>query len=250
MPTSWQSGCGRAHLFLDDSLSLLALREIPPFDAIVGDPPYSSGGMTAAARAAPPSSKYVQHGQATIWPEFVGDNRDQRSWTCWSTLWLSLAARQLPIGGKVLLFTDWRQLPATTDVIQAAGLIWRGIISWDKGNSARAPHTGYFRHQCEYVVWGSRDVAPKQDGPWPGCYSIPINRREKFHMTGKPTLLMEKLVASVPIGGVVFDPFMGSGSTGVAAIRRRRRFVGCEMVPGNFEIAKQRIEEALALEPV
>lgn len=49
------------------------------------------------------------------------------------------------------------QLPSTTDAVQIGELIWRGIIAWDKGRCARAPHKGYFRHQCEYVVWATKE---------------------------------------------------------------------------------------------
>jgi hypothetical protein len=69
-----------------------------------------------------------------------------------------------------MCFTDWRQLPMLTDVLQAGGFVWRGVMPWDKTESSRAPHTGYFRHQCEYVVWGPRWRAwPKG---MPNCSSL------------------------------------------------------------------------------
>lgn len=64
-------------------------------------------------------------------------------------------------------------------------------------------------------------------------------------MTGKPTPLLEELVEAAPPGGLVMDPFMGSGTTGVAAVRKGRRFVGIELDPHYFEIAKERINKAL-----
>lgn len=87
-------------------------------------------------------------------------------------MWLQEARRILRPGARVMVFTDWRQLPLTTDALQCAGFLWRGVIAWDKGGAARAPHTGYFRHQCEYIVWGSLgplDRAAGQGGPFPGC---------------------------------------------------------------------------------
>lgn len=80
---------------------------------------------------------------------FSGDNRDQRSWCFWMTQWLALCQVRVKPGGYVMIFTDGRQLPMLTDAFQAGGFIWRGVIPWDKTESARAPHTGYFRHQCE-----------------------------------------------------------------------------------------------------
>ena len=58
-----------------------------------------------------------------------------------------------------------------TDVLQAAGFVWRGVVPLNKGRGARAPHKGYFRHQCEYVVWGTNGRCRKAEhaGPFEGC---------------------------------------------------------------------------------
>ena len=71
--------------------------------------------------------------------------------------------------------------------------------------------------------------------------------RRNFHATVKPTALMRYLCRLVtPPGGVVLDPFAGSGSTGVAAIKEGFRFVGIEKDPEYFEIAKARLLHAIA----
>jgi site-specific DNA-methyltransferase (adenine-specific) len=67
-----------------------------------------------------------------------------------------------------------------------------------------------------------------------------------FHPTVKPTSLMEYLVALVcPVGGVVLDPFTGSGSTGKAAIRKGMKFVGIEMTDEYLPIIKGRLEHEI-----
>lgn len=69
------------------------------------------------------------------------------------------------------------------------------------------------------------------------------------HPTRKPTMLMRELVRLVtPPGGQVLDPFMGSGSTGVAAMLEGFKFIGIEMDPAYVEIARARIEHAIAIE--
>jgi site-specific DNA-methyltransferase (adenine-specific) len=73
--------------------------------------------------------------------------------------------------------------------------------------------------------------------------------RHNHHPTVKPTDLMRHLVRLVtPPGGLVLDPFMGSGSTGKAAILEGARFVGCDLDPTYLEIAEARIAYALRLE--
>ena len=134
------------------------------------------------------------------------------------------------------------------DMVQAGGFIWRGIVPWDKGRGARAPHTGYFRHQCEYIVWGTKGGCDHADGrgPFDGCLHYPVLQSDKFHMTGKPTELLRYLVQAMPPGATVLDPFMGSGTTGVACGLTGRNFVGVEIDDTYFEISRKRIAEAHA----
>jgi site-specific DNA-methyltransferase (adenine-specific)/modification methylase len=68
----------------------------------------------------------------------------------------------------------------------------------------------------------------------------------KVHPTQKPVSLMRWCIqqAKVPDGGTILDPYMGSGSTGVAAVQMRHPFIGIEMEPKYFDIACRRIEEA------
>ena len=63
------------------------------------------------------------------------------------------------------------------------------------------------------------------------------------HPTTKPTPLMMRLIAKMPTG-LICDPFMGSGTTGVAAVQMGRKFIGIERDEGYFDIACKRIEQA------
>ncbi len=77
-------------LLQGDALTILPTLEANSFDALITDPPYASGGLTAAARARPPSTKYCRDGGHA---DFVGDERDQRGHLAWMQLWLSECAR-------------------------------------------------------------------------------------------------------------------------------------------------------------
>jgi site-specific DNA-methyltransferase (adenine-specific) len=105
---------GQATLYHGDCLDILpALAN--PIDALITDPPYSSGGMVRGDRTnQSTAAKYVQSGTALDAEhnaEFLGDNRDARSWGYWMTLWLTAAQPRLKPGAYVMCFTDWRQLP-------------------------------------------------------------------------------------------------------------------------------------------
>ena len=232
-------------LYAGDALAFL--RELPTgsVNAVITDPPYSSGGMVRSDRAgSSTSAKYVSTGSSSkALTDFSGDNRDQRAYGYWSALWMGEALRVTNPGGVILAFTDWRQLPATTDAVQAGGWVWRGIVPWYKPVSR--PYSGRFTNHCEYVVWGSNGRMPTDHSApvLPGFYQASAPR-DREHQTQKPLDVMRELVKIVPVGGTVLDPFMGSGTTGVAATVEGRKFIGCEMVPHFAEVSERRIRDA------
>lgn len=229
-------------LLKGDALSVLPTLEAGSFDALITDPPYSSGGLTAGARQKPPSKKYPQGGTPVLHADFAGDERDQRSHLRWMTMWLAECSRLLKDGAPVCLFTDWRQLPLTTDALQCAGFTWRGITVWDKTEGVR-PQLGRFRNQAEYVVWGSKGNMPLQRRApvLPGVIREPVRKSDKLHMTGKPTPLMRQLVRICEEGGRILDPFAGSGTTLVAAQLEGYRWVGVEMTDHYAAVAAERL---------
>jgi site-specific DNA-methyltransferase (adenine-specific) len=211
-------------------------------DALVTDPPYSSGGLHKGARSAKPVSKYLNSNCQHLYADFEGDNRDGRSFSYWMTLWLTESYRVLKPGAVAAVFSDWRQLPSTTDAFQAAGFTWRGIVVWDKTQGSR-PQLGRFRAQAEYVIWGSKGEMPKCDTlkVHPGVFQHFPKAKDKQHIAGKPVALMRDLIGIVPEGSIVLDPFAGSGSTGVAALETGRKFIGVEMSEHYFEIMRSRL---------
>lgn len=230
-----------------DALRWLTEYEGPPFDALITDPPYSSGGQFRGDRMGSTDSKYTQTESQGVRPDFDGDTRDQRSFLTWMAVWLMAARRCLVVGAPVVLFSDWRQLPTMTDALQAGGMVWRGIAVWDKTPACR-PAMDSFAAQAEYIVWGSNGPMPRdaRAGCLPGVFTHRVAQNDKHHQTGKPTPLMRDIVRICPKGGAALDPFAGSGTTGVAALLEGRRFVGLEITDAYHEIAQRRLREAAA----
>ncbi|RPE74611.1 DNA-methyltransferase [Vulcaniibacterium tengchongense] len=226
-------------LLQGDALKLLPTLEAGSFDALITDPPYASGGVHAGARQRSPAQKYLD---SNLHADFVGDERDQRSHLQWMVLWLSECVRLLKDGAPVCLFTDWRQLPLTTDALQAAGFTWRGIVVWDKTEGVR-PQLGRFRNQAEYVVWGSKGAMPltRRAPVLPGVIRAKVLKSDKLHLTGKPTELMRQVVRICEEGGRILDPFAGSGTTLVAAQLEGYRWVGCELTQHYADVTRQRL---------
>ena len=183
----------------------------------------------------------MQSGTAQLHADFVGDERDQRSHLAWRRLWLAECSRVLKEGAPVLLFTDWRQLPLTTDALQCAGFTWRGVAVWDKTVGVQ-PQLGRFRNQAEYVVSGSKGNMPlgRRAPVLPGVIRESVRKANKHHMTGKPTDLMRQLVRICETGGRILDPFAGSGITLLAADLEGYNWTGIEMTAHYHATAKRR----------
>lgn len=213
---------------------------------LLTDPPYSSGGMFRGDRSQATSEKY-QTSDAAKKPEFYGDTRDERSLVLWNTLWLTECWRILADGCSALVFSDWRQLANTMDAVQAGGFTLRGIVPWRKASARPQPNS--FRSECEYVVWASKgavDRRPLTSAKYlPGLYeyAAPVGD-ERIHSTQKPVGLMRDLMAIAPDGCIVLDPFMGSGTTAVAAVQTGRHFMGFELSDEYCDAANRRVREA------
>jgi site-specific DNA-methyltransferase (adenine-specific) len=224
---------------------LEGLRTLPTasIDALITDPPYSSGGAFRGDRMLDTNAKYVNSENAGQRPDFAGDNRDQRSFMYWCALWLAECLRIAKPGAICAVFTDWRQLPSVTDAIQAGGWVWRGVVPWDKTEATR-PQMGRPRAQCEYVVFGSAGALDKREsvGVLPGLIRAIVNPDEKLHIAGKPIAVMSELARWCVPGGVILDPFSGSASTGVGALRQGRRFIGIEVDPYWAKLSVDRME--------
>lgn len=234
------------NLHTGDALSVLPTLPTGSADALITDPPYNSGGRTPSERRrASARDKYVSSDAQHDLADFAGENRDQRGYLAWLALLLAEGLRLTRPGGSALVFTDWAQLPTTSDALQAAGWTWRGIIPWHKPLSR--PQKDGFKRECEYVLWASHGE-PYRHAPTiylPGYLraSQPRGAKRK-HITQKPAEIMRELVKIAPAGGTVLDPCAGSGSTGEAALLEGRRFVGIEISEHYADIARDRLAHA------
>ncbi|MFE5162971.1 DNA-methyltransferase [Streptomyces sp. NPDC056697] len=230
-----------------DALSVLAGLPDGCVDSVITDPPYNSGGRTAKERTSRSAKqKYTSADAKNDLADFTGENMDQRSYGFWLTQIMTEAHRLTKTGGTALLFTDWRQLPVTTDAIQAAGWLWRGVLAWHKPQAR--PQKGRFTQNCEFIVWASKGPIDGSRNPvyLPGLYSASQpSGAKRQHITQKPVEVMRELVKISPDGGTVLDFCAGSGSTGLAALLEGRDFIGVEKTQHYASIAADRLTEAI-----
>lgn len=118
-------------------------------------------------------------------------------------------------------------------------------IVWFKGGGGMGDLKGNFSYNYESIMFatnGKHQIRGKRDG---SVWQIGKCKQE-FHETQKPVELIQKIIEhSSDEGMVVFDPFMGSGTTGVACVNTNRSFIGIEMDDKYFTIAEKRINDAI-----
>jgi DNA modification methylase len=150
-----------------------------------------------------------------------------------------------------VLWCDWESFQEHADALADAGFQVKNCIVWAKPNHTAGDldgNLGYRHEQAVFAVkgrWqrhGLRDVNLWNE---PHLFS----RGFRYHPTEKPVGLIRRAVRlAAPPGSLVFDPFAGSGTTGVAAIAEGRGFCGIERVESYIPIIKKRIAETVRQE--
>lgn len=155
--------------------------------------------------------------------------------------WIPEIFRVLKPGGHCYIMINARNLATLQTVAEQAGFKFQQLLVWDKGNVT--PNRWYM-NACEFILMlrKGKAVAIRDKGT-PNILRI-SNVKNKQHPTEKPVELMRILIEnSTEPGDVVLDPFMGAGSTPIAAITTNRQYIGFELDEVFFNVAKQRIEE-------
>ena len=233
---TWQTDDGSVQLYLGDCLDILPQLEPGSIDAVVTDPPYGSADTHAGHLSGVTLRDGTPARQAL---GFAGI--DERECVRLALQWCEIAARW------VIFTCEWKFVKALDD----AGILIRFGI-WRKPDGAPQftgdrPGTGW-----EAVAICHRKGRKRWNGGGKHAYwHYPKGRNDSGHPTSKPLGLFSDFVCEfTDVGENVIDPFMGSGTTGVACVRTGRRFVGIEIDPGYFDIAVKRIKAELARFPL
>lgn len=210
-----------------DCLEILPTLEARSVDAVVTDPPYFLPAAHYNTRSATARSL----GDLSILNHYFRDV-------------FAAVRRVLKPNGFMYCFCDGQSYPVFYVTVYPHFKRVRPLI-WDKMTSIN----GYsWRHQHELILFGESDdspAVPTGDGDVLRCRAVPIKERE--HLAQKPVELLARLIAkTTPPGGIVLDPFMGSGATGEAAIKVGCSFVGIDVNEDYHAIAQRRIEDAAA----
>lgn len=236
-------------------------------DMIFANPPYnlSNGGITCHAGR----MVSVNKGE---WDKSNGIEQDQE----FAINWLTACRRVLKDDGTIWVSGTMHKIYSIGFALQQLGYKLLNEICWFKPNAAPNLSCRYFTHSHETILWAAKsekskhkfdyqlmkqiaggkqmrslwmdiDVEDEPQDIW--SITTPAKAEKKFgkHPTQKPLALIERIIlASTNPEDIILDPFTGSSTAGVAAIRHHRRFIGIDTNIEYLELSVKRLEEELA----
>ncbi|MBN8227089.1 site-specific DNA-methyltransferase [Corallococcus macrosporus] len=266
---------GEAYTLLQgDSLELMAQLPEQSFDLIFADPPYflSNGGTTCK------NGKRVSVAKGQ-WDVSRGVEEDH----AFTTKWLAACQRLLRPTGTLWVSGTQHVIFNAGFAMQKLGYKLLNTVTWYKPNASPNLACRYFTHSTELLIWASpssggklkhvfnyqRMKAENGGKQMRDVWNLPRNGEEELtadgsgrmwtqtaprgeekafgsHPTQKPVALLERILeASCPENSLILDPFNGSGTTGVAALKHGHRYVGIDMNPEYLTLSKKRLDAAL-----
>jgi len=240
---------GDCLLFLDDLAA-----EFPEgnVDMIFADPPYflSNGGSTCRSG----KRVTVDKGQ---WDKSRGTDLNHQ----FNLEWLKRCQQVLKPNGSIWVTGTQHVIFSVGYAMQQLGFKLLNTISWEKPNPPPNLSCRYFTHSTETVVWAAKTSTSKHvfhyklmrqmnggkqmKAVWKIAAPRASEKTFGKHPTQKPVALVERcILASTSRGDVVLDPFAGSGTTAVAALKLGRKFLGVDLDLASVELASKRVAHA------
>jgi site-specific DNA-methyltransferase (adenine-specific) len=240
-------------VFCEDALTGLARIPDGSIDLILTDPPYNLG---------------KDYGNAS-------DQQSVEAYLAWTEQWIDKALPKLKANGSLYIFLTWRFAPEIFVMLKKRMTMMNEII-WDRrvpsmGGSTRSFSSvhdtiGFFVNRKDYyfdldavrIPYDEQTKKARSRSIFVGAKWLEVGYNPKDlwsvsrlhrehperadHPTQKPLEIIERMLkASCPPGGVVLDPFMGSGTTALAARRLGRRFTGFELNQAYCDIIEERL---------
>lgn len=229
---------GDCTLYNGDCLEVMAT--LDKVDHVISDPPYEAIMHAAKSGAA---RRIRTDGRDEIRAlDFAAIDEIRQPFT---------TAASLICEGWFLVFCAPEGVGRWADTINDSSMKYKRACVWVKPDSTpqlngQGPGMGAENFVC---AWGGAGYARWNAGGKRGVYTHMTNQRDRDgrHPTEKPIPLMRELLSDFTLPGqLILDPFMGSGTTGVACAKMGRRFIGVEMDPKYFDVACDRITKAYA----
>jgi site-specific DNA-methyltransferase (adenine-specific) len=216
------------HLQLEDCISFLHRVPNDYYDSIITDPPYMSFNKTLFRKDKTHEYNFPMANETNY--EMIAE-------------FIKESYRVLKPDRAIAIFTQFTSVDFFKREVDKYFRI-KNIIIWVKNNWTAGDTHGAFGRQYEMIIYankGRRIINGKRlTDVW---YYDRIAGKKQLHRNQKPVELMKTLIEKcTDEGDLILDPFMGSGTTGVACVQLNRRFDGVELDEHYFNVAKERIE--------
>jgi len=240
-------------LFHGDCLKILPELPQNSINMIFADPPYflSNGGITCHA------GRMVSVNKGK-WDVSKGVEENHK----FNLSWLNECQRVLTEIGTIWVSGTAHVIFSIGFAMQQLGFKILNDIIWFKPNASPNLSCRYFTHSTETVIWAAKNQKSKHifnyelmkqlsNGKqmrnlWEISPPQPKEKIQGKHPTQKPLMLLDRIIqASTNEGDLVLDPFNGSGSTGIAALRLGRKYIGIELSKEYLDLTVSRLENEL-----
>jgi site-specific DNA-methyltransferase (adenine-specific) len=241
-------------IYQGDCLEILAAIPESSVDLVFADPPYflSNGGITCHAGR----MVSVNKGE---WDKSKGAEANHE----FNRAWLTACQRVLQPNGAIWVSGTAHVIHSVGFAMQQLGFKLLNDITWVKPNPPPNLSCRYFTHATETLIWAAKNKKSRHafdyklmkktnngkqmKSVWTIPPPEPWEKRFGKHPTQKPVALLERiLLASSNEGDLVLDPFMGSGTTSIAALRLSRSALGIELEAFSISLSLSRICSELA----
>lgn len=238
-------------IYQGDSFKLLKKLEEKSVDLIFADPPYflSSNGITNSG------GKMVSVNKGN-WDIALSHKEKHK----YNRKWLKLCKNVMKDDATIWISGTLHNIYSIGFALEEEGFKILNNITWQKTNPPPNLGCRNFTHSTETVIWAKKDLKKakhyfdyaemkrindnkQMKDVWTGSLTKKTEKSFGKHPTQKPLYLLRRIItASSKPEAVVLDPFLGSGTTGVACKELNRKFIGFELEEEYLEIAKRRIE--------
>ena len=235
----------KIELYNRDCIDVLRSLKTDSVDLILTDPPYNLGKFMKER------DTNLQKMRDNFFATAGWDNLDYKEWKKSMNSFFRAAARVIKQGGSMVVFMSIIKVESIIKLAEKNGFYYKTTGIWHKTNPMPRNMNLHFVNSTEawvYFTYQARTGTFNNEGKimhdFVETSVTPISERTYGkHPTQKPINLMSFFIETLSnVGDCVLDPFMGSGSTGVAAKKLGRSFIGSELSKEYFEIANKRIE--------
>ena len=246
----------QSSLYLGNALELLKEMEEESVDVIFADPPYflSNDGISCSSGA----MVSVNKGN---WDKMQYSGYDDKH--SFNRDWIQSCKRVLRKNGTIWISGSYHNIYSIGMALEQEGFKILNNITWQKTNPAPNLACRCFTHSTETVLWAKKNdkgvshyfnyQLMKEDNGgkqmkdvWTGSVTKPSEKIEGKHPTQKPLYLLERIIrASTKEGELILDPFCGSSTTGVAAKRLGRMFIGIDQEEEYLNLSVRRLKSEM-----